>query len=161
MPSAQRASRPAEASWVAAGWFCVLVLGAALAWAMCLPVVPAHAWSTPPADAVFHVEWFLATAVLAVPIWHTARCSWAFGVAGVVIAGLQVYSIGDEGARRLQQVGVLSAITDLLYIAAALEIVLFVSVGVSGILRDLADRRVARLVAQLAALDTTSEKHQY
>jgi hypothetical protein len=51
-------------------------------------------------------------------------------------------------------------VTDLLYIAAALYAVLFLSVGVSGMLRNLADRRVAKLVAQLAALDEAPTKHQ-
>lgn len=160
MPSANRGFGQADAPWAAAGWCCLLVLGAAAAWAMCLPVVPSDVSSPPSAGAAFHVEWFIAMAVLAAPIWHTARSSWLVGVPGVLIASVQVVCIADEGAQRLQQAGVVTAVTDLLYIAAALDVVLFLSVGVSGIRRNLADRRVAKLTAQLAALDATSKKHQ-
>jgi hypothetical protein len=82
------------------------------------------------------------------------------GLPGMLITCLQVVCIADEGARRLQQAGVVTAVTDLLYVAAALYAVLFLSVGVSGMLRNLADRRVAKLVAQLAALDEAPTKHQ-
>jgi hypothetical protein len=160
MPSAERASRPGDAPWAAAGWMCLLVLGTAVAWALCLPVQSSDVWSTPSAGTAFHVEWFLATGVLAVPIWHTARSSWMVGMPGMLITCLQVVCIADEGARRLQQAGVVTAVTDLLYITAVLYAVLFVSVGVSGMLRNLADRRVAKLVAQLAALDEAPKKHQ-
>jgi hypothetical protein len=139
---------------------CVLVLGAAVAWGLCLPVQSSDVWNTPSAGTTFHVEWFLATAVLAVPIWHTTRSSWVLGMPGMLITCLQVVCIADEGARRLQQAGVVTAVSDLLYIVAGLYAVLFLSVGVSGMLRNLADRRVAKLVAQLAALDGAQKKHQ-
>jgi hypothetical protein len=117
-------------------------------------------WTTPAAGSVFHVEWFLATAVLAVPIWHTARSSWLLGVPAVTIACVQVVCIADEGARRLQGAGVVSAVTDWLYLTAALYALLFLSVAISGIMRSLADRRVAKLIAQLAALDPAPRKQQ-
>jgi hypothetical protein len=158
MPSDMRASDPAETSWASAGWFSLVVLGAAATWALCLPVEPSNVWSPPSAQAVFHVEWFLAASALAVLIWHAARLSWLLGIASILITSAQVFGIADDGAHRLQQAGVVSAITDLLYIAAALEIALFVAVGVSGILRNLANRRWAKLVGQLAALDTPAKK---
>jgi hypothetical protein len=160
MPSASRASGPAASWWAPAGWFALVVLGAASAWAVCLPVESADAWSTPAAGSVFRLEWFLAIAVLAVPIWHVARSSWLLGLACVAITSTQVLCIADEGAHRLQQTGMLAAVTDLLYIAAMLQIAVFVAVGVSGTLRNLADRRWAKLVAQLAALDATSSQRQ-
>ena len=158
MPSDMRASGPAETSWASAGWFSLVVLGAAATWALCLPVEPSNVWNPPSAQAVFHVEWFIAASALSVLIWHAARLSWLLGIASIVITSAQVFGIADEGARRLQQAGVVSAITDLLYIAAALEIALFVAVGVTGIVRNLADRRWAKLVGQLAALDAPVRK---
>jgi hypothetical protein len=159
MPSDTRASEPAEVSWAPLGWFSLVVLAAAATWALCLPVVPTTVGHPPSAQAVFHVEWFLAAAALSVFIWKAARLSWILGIASIVLTSVQVYCIADDGADRLQQAGVLPAVSDLLYIAAALEIVLFVAVGVGGIVRNLADRRWARLVAQLAALDAPSKKH--
>jgi hypothetical protein len=161
MPSAERASGAGEGFWASAGWFCVVVLGAACAWALCLPVVQDNVWNPPSASARFHVEWFIAGAFLAVPIWYTARHRWMFGVPAVLITSVQMFEIADEGAHRLHQAGVLSAVTDLLYIAAALEIAVFVAVGVNGSMRNLADRRWAKLVAQLAALDARSKKEQF
>lgn len=158
MPSDIRASGPAETPWASAGWFSLVVLGAAATWALCLPVESSNVWSPPGAQAVFHVEWFLAAAALSVLIWHVARLSWLLGIASVVITSAQIYGIADDGAHRLQQAGVVSAVTDLLYIAAALEIVLFVAVGASGIVHNLAHRRWAKLVGQLAALDAPSKK---
>jgi hypothetical protein len=160
MPSAERASWPGDAPWAAAGWLLLLVLATALTWSLCLPAPSPDVWSTPSAGSVFHVEWFLAAALLAAPVWYTARASWLLGLTGMLITCLQVVGIADEGARRLQHAGVVTAVTDLLYIAAGLYVVLFVSVGVSGMLRNLADRRVAKLVAQLAALDDAPKKHQ-
>jgi hypothetical protein len=160
MPSASRASGPAASWWAPAGWFALVVLGAASAWAVCLPVESADAWTTPAASSVFRLEWFIAIAVLAVPIWHVARSSWLLGLACVGITSIQVLCIADEGAHRLQQSGVLAAVTDLLYIAAGLEIVVFVAVGTSGTMRNLADRRWAKLTARLAALDATSSQRQ-
>jgi hypothetical protein len=161
MPSDMRASEPAEASWAPLGWFTLVVLGAAATWALCLPVVPATVGHPPSVQSVFHIEWFLAAAALSVFIWHTARLSWILGIVSIVITSAQVFCIADDGAVRLQQAGVVPALTDLLYIVAFLEIALFTGVGVSGIVRNLADRRWARLVAQLAALDAPSKKHHH
>jgi hypothetical protein len=158
MPSAKRASERVDASVASVGWFLLVVLGAGVAWAVCLPVESADVWSPPAPGDVFHLEWFIAAVALAVPIWYTARFSWLLGITAVLITSAQVLAIANEAASRLQQASVLPAITDLLYIAAALEVVVFVSVAVSGILRNLADRRCARLVAQLAALDEPSRK---
>jgi hypothetical protein len=66
-------------------------------------------------------------------------------------------AIADEGARRLQIAGLVGAETDMLYLLAILQVLLFVTVGAVGARHSLADRRVVRLNRRLAALDPTNQ----
>ncbi len=148
------------AGWAAAGWFSLVVVGDAAAWALSLPLISSDPWTPTPVQSVFHVQWFLTAAVLAVFIWRAARLSRLLGVLSVVVTSIQVVCIADEGARRLNDAGVVTAVTDLLYLAAGLQVLLFVCVTASGIRRNLADRRWARLVRQLAAMDPAERIHE-
>jgi hypothetical protein len=105
---------------------------------------------------VFRLEWFLMATLLGYVIWHAARASWVVGVASTLLASVQMVTIADDGAGRLQQVGMVSAETDMLYLIAGLQVVLFVTAGAVGIRHSLANRRVAKLNRRLAALDPTS-----
>lgn len=159
MPHDQRAGPSGEASgWASAGWFALVVVGAGLAWAFCLPVMSSDPFAPLSAESVFRVEWFLAATALAVFIWHAAKASWLVGILSTLITSAQMFSIADEGADRLQHVGVVTAVTDLLYLGAVCQILLFAAAGVGGVRRNLADRRLAKLVAQLAALDPAPRK---
>ena len=157
-PVANRTEPVEHTGWAAAGWFMLLVVAVALAWSLSLPVISPGVPGVPTAHQVFRLEWFLTSTALGYVVWLASRSSWRVAVPSIVLASLQVVSIADEGAHRLHTVGVATAETDLLYVAAALQVVVFVAVGVSGMRRDLADRRWARLVAQLGALDPSPRR---
>jgi hypothetical protein len=150
----QRQGQRTEApSWAPVGWFSLVVIATALTWALCLPVITVEPAVTPRPGQVFGLEWFLLATAIAYLIWRTARSSWIVGGLSVVLASLQMLGIADDGAHRLQQVGLVSAETDMLYLVAVLQVVLYVVAGVSGMRHNLVNRRWARLNRRLAALD--------
>jgi hypothetical protein len=143
-------------SWAPVGWFTLVVLATALAWSMCLPTVSADLAIAPKPGQVFHLEWFLVSTTLGFAIFYAARSSWVVAIPSVVLASAQVLGIADEAAHRLQQAGVVSAETDLLYLMAVLQVVVFVSAGTAGLRHCLARRRWAKLNDRLAALDAST-----
>jgi hypothetical protein len=155
---AERRTPPAEVrSWAPVGWFILVAFAAAAAWALCLPSMPTDALPVPKPAHVFHLDWFLVSTTLAFLVSKAARSSWVAALATVPLVSAQMLAIADEGARRLQIAGLVSAETDMLYLLASLQVLLFVTVGVVGARRSLADRRVARLNRRLAALDPANQ----
>jgi hypothetical protein len=150
----ERQWHPAEpSSWAPVGWFSLVVLAAALTWSLCLPSIPTDLGVAPKPSQVFHLEWFLVATAMGCLILAAARSSWIAGVASVALASLQMLGIADEAAHRLGQTGVVGAETDLLYLVAALQVVVFVSAGVAGLRYSLANRRWAKLTARIERLD--------
>jgi hypothetical protein len=146
---------PEPSSWAPAGWFSLVVLAAALTWSLCLPSVALDVGAAPKPSQVFHLEWFLVATAMGCLILAAARSSWLAGVASVVLVSVQMLGIADEAAHRLQLAGLVSAETDLLYVVAVLQVVVFVSAGVAGLRYSLATRRWAKLNARLARLDSS------
>jgi hypothetical protein len=154
----RRTQHTEPSSWAPVGWFTLVVVTTSVTWALCLPQLEPYPSVVPAPGQVFHLEWFLMATVLGYVIWHAARSSWLVGVASTLLASVQMLGIADDGAGRLQQVGMVSAETDMLFLIAGLQVLLFVAAGAIGIRHSLANRRFVKLNRRLAALDAPSSR---
>ncbi len=140
------------AAWIPLTCTLVVLVGLFAAATLALPSPPQYPTGPLSARDLFHPEWLIAAALLALPIYLVARRSWRVGLVVVLIAGLQVLYIADTAIGTLHHAGIRDGFSSLWYVVALVQLAVFVSAGAVGAVRDLKDRHWARMMGRILAL---------
>lgn len=136
-------------------WLLVALFGSAtMAW-LSLPQLPQFSSDVPSQTDVFRADWFVAGTLLVFPVFYASRLRWWMALPSVALPSAQVVYVAMTALDRLQAAGLATDADLVWYAVAALQLGLFVIAGTTGAQRNLADRRVARLLRAMEALDAT------
>lgn len=142
-------------------WLLVALLGsAAMAW-LSLPQLPQFSSDVPSQGDVFRADWFVAGTLLVFPVFYASRLSWWMALPSVALPSAQaVYVAMTAALDRLRAAGLATDADLAWYAVAALQLGLFVIAGMTGARRNLGDRRLARLLRAMEALDATPDRRR-
>ncbi len=134
--------------WVGLGWFCVVMLGSALAAWLSLPV-PDPPQGSASVDDIVHFEWLIVATFLAYPVRRCSQARVWLGLIAMTAASAQAFSVVDTAAERVETYDVAATAAGVWWAVPVFQLVCYTAFCVNGIRTRLAERRWQRLTAQL------------